>query len=62
MEERKNVIVAKSKQNSVDPHKSRVSDNEEVVLGATNTDPRLRIQDSERTEYVAPVSLMYPTS
>lgn len=55
MEERKvELVVSSSSESSSDRTKLPAhSDEGEVVVGCV--DPRLRIQDSERTEYVAPV-------
>lgn len=65
MEERKVELVVSSTSESFSDRTKLLahSDEGEVVVGCV--DPRLRIQDSERTEYVAPVrslSLPYPTT
>ena len=61
MEERKVELVVSSTSESFSDRTKLLahSDEGEVVVGCV--DPRLRIQDSERTEYVAPVrSLSLP--
>lgn len=62
MEERKvELVVCSSSESSSDRTKLPArSDEEEMVVGCV--DPRLRIQDSDRTEYVAPVRNLPPPS
>lgn len=61
MEERKVELVVppSSKASSERTKQPAQSDEVEIMVGCV--DPRLRIQDSERTEYVAPVC-MQPVS
>lgn len=61
MEERKvELVVCSSSESSSDRTKLPArSDEKEMVVGCV--DPRLRIQDSDRTEYVAPVRNLSPS-
>ena len=61
MEERKVELVVPSSSKTPSERTKQPSQSDEVEMLVGCVDPRLRIQDSERTEYVAPVS-MYATS